>query len=171
MIKKEVKITLATETDIPRIVSFLKKPEIDQSFVYPLSRRNVSIKKRVRNKFLNGFWLIALHGRRVVGCRGCNGLVDQKNAIVEFSTIAVAPDFRGKGLGTLLLQRAVKIAFERYSPRMMKFDSWSTNDAMEKTALKAGFTKSRVFEDPIKRPPGVQSVEFILDCSNLHIHE
>ena len=162
---KKVKVALARESDASRIVSFLSDPEIDQSFVYPLSRRDISIEERVRSKFPKGFWLVASFEGKVVGCRGCIGVVDRKHRIVEFSTTAIDPVFRGSGLGVLLLRKAVESAFERYAPLTMKFDSWSTNKAMEKAALRAGFTKTRVFDDPTKRPPGVKSAEYVLDCS------
>ncbi len=169
-ITKGVEVVLATEDDISRIISFLSNPEIDQAFVRPLSNRNTSIEERVRGGLSNGFWLIASYNSTVVGCRGCKGIVDQENKIAEFSTTAVASCYRGSGLGTLLLRTAVSIAFEQYSPLVMRFDSWSTNDAMEKVALKAGFRKGRVYEDPAKRPSGVMSVEYILDCSNMYLH-
>jgi len=168
---EEVKISCATEGDIPRIISFLSRPEIDQAFVRPLSNRGISIKERVENKFPNGFWLIASHDEEIVGCRGCKGVIDHERRIVEFSTTAIAPDFRGIGLGPALLRTAVKIAFERYLPLIMRYNSWSTNIAMRKASLKAGFTVSRIFEDPWKRPPGVKSVEYSLDCSNLYLDE
>lgn len=159
---QEVKLELATKDDLSRIIDFLSTPEIDHSFVSPLSKRGISIEGRVRKKFEDGFWLIALHNGEVVGCRGCSGLVSTEPRIVEFSTIAISSAFRGRGVGTLLLRRAVEIALERYAPERMRFDGWSTNTALEKAALKAGFQKSRVFDDPTKRPPGVQSVEYVL---------
>ena len=163
----KITLVLATEQDIPRVVSFLSTPEIDQSFVPPLSQRNTSIKERVRNRFLNGFWLLAVRHGNVIGCRGCKGLVDRHNKVVEFSTLAVSSAFRGCGLVGLLLRTAAGIALERYSPLVMKFDSWVGNTAVEKAALRVGFIRHRAYDDPSKRPPGVQSVEYILDCSSL----
>ena len=170
MTRKEVELSLATKKDIPRIVSFLSKPEIDRAFVPHLSQRSLSIEERVESKLVKGFWLIAYHNKVIVGCRGCNGIVDQIKGVVEFSTIAVAQNLQRTGIGVLLLRTAVKIALERYAPSVMKFDSWSTNTTIERMALKVGFIKNRTFEDPAKRPPGIQSVEYILDCSK-HIRE
>jgi len=158
----EVEVVLATEKDIPRITLFLSEPEIDQSFLLPLSSRNISIAERVGSNFPNGFWLVALHRGKIVGCRGCKGLVMEEGMVVEFSTLAVRTTFRGIGLGSLLMRRASEIALGRYAPLVMRFDSWSTNEAVEKMALEAGFVKKRIFEDPLKRPPGVQSVEYVL---------
>lgn len=165
---KQVKVVLAKKGDTSRLISFLSSPEIDQSFVYPLSRREVSIKERVCGMFPHGFWLIASYAERIVGCRGCKGIVDQEDRIVEFSTIAIDPAFRGIGLGSRLLRKAIQVALERYVPLIIKFDSWTTNRAMERAALKAGFMKRRVFDDPAKRPFGVKSVEYVLDCSSLY---
>ena len=164
---KSVNILLATENDIPGIVAFLETPVIDQSFIYPLSQRMVSIEERVRSKLSQGFWLIVLHRSEIVGCRGCNGLIDKENKVVEFSTVAINSAFRGSGLGMFLVRKAVEIAFERYSPQKMKFDSWSTNKVIEQIALRVGFSKSRSYDDPLKRPPCIQSVEYVLDCSTL----
>lgn len=165
---EKVKVALAVKGDISRLVAFLSNPEIDQSFVYPLSRRKVPIEERVQAMFPNGFWLIASHEGRIVGCRGCKGVVDWENRTVEFSTTAIDPAFREIGLASRLLRRAVETALERYAPLTIRFDSWTTNVAMERAALKAGFTKGKVFEDPSKRPPGVESVEYVLDCSSLY---
>ncbi len=161
----DVGVVLATEKDIPRIILFLSEPEIDQAFLPPLSSRNISIAERVGSNFTNGFWLVALHRGGIVGCRGCKGLAMEEDRVIEFSTFVVRTTFRGIGLGSLLMCRALEIAFERYAPLVMRFDSWSTNEAIEKIALKVGFVKKRVFDDPLKRPPGVQSVEYVLDCS------
>lgn len=100
-----------------------------------------------------------------MGCRGCNGVVERENRVVEFSTLAVSPGFRRRGVGTQLLRRAVEIAAVRYAPLQMKLDSWSTNVALGRAAVKAGFVRSRTFDDPLKRPPGIQSVEYVLQCS------
>ncbi len=162
----EIEVVLATEKDVSKITVFLSEPEIDQSFVPILSSRNITIEERVASNFPGGFWLLALHRGEIVGCRGCKGLVRQEGRIVEFSTLAVRASFRGIGLGSLLMQRATEIAFGYYAPLVMQFDSWSTNKAIEKMALKAGFIKKRIFDDPPKRPPGIQSVEFVLDCSS-----
>ena len=164
-ILNEIAVTLAREEDAPRIVSFLSAPEVDKSFLYPLSRRNISISERVYSKFPSGFWLVALYQGEIVGCRGCNGLVDEKDKVVEFSTTAVSPLFQGIGLGNLLVRRGVEIALERYTPLTMRFDSWANNLPIERIALKNGFVKTRIFDDPLKRPPGMQSVEYLLDCS------
>ena len=104
----------------------------------------VSIEERVRSKLSQGFWLIVLHRSEIVGCRGCNGLIDKENKVVEFSTVAINSAFRGSGLGMFLVRKAVEIAFERYSPQKMKFDSWSTNKVID-DGRKLG--KSRVAFD------------------------
>ena len=158
----EFEVRLAVEADLPQIVAFLSIPVVDQSFVPPLSSRRTGVADRVQNKFKHGFWLIALCGSDIVGCRGCNG--EDSRHVVEFSTLAVAPEFSGRGLGCLLMRRSVQVASTLYTPSMMKFDSWVTNEAVRKIALRIGFTPTRVYDDPEKRPPGIQSVEYVLMC-------
>jgi N-acetylglutamate synthase-like GNAT family acetyltransferase len=160
---EDIRLRLATEKELASIIDFLSTPEIDQSFVRPLSKRSLSIPERVHSKFSQGFWLIALYQGKIVACRACSGIVDRKTKRVELSTMAIAQPFRRQGLGSMLLHEGVMIARERYNPRIISIDSWSTNKAMEKTALGCGFVKRRTFDDPSKRPPGIQSVEYILD--------
>lgn len=162
---EDINLVLATEKDLQSIVNFLSTPEIDQAFVRPLSQRNTSIPDRVRTKFKDGFWLIAYYQGTMAACRACNGIVDPKKQEVGLSTMAIGSSFRRQGLGSMLLRVGVILARERYNPRITTVDSWSTNRAMEKTALNCGFVKGRVFDDPAKRPPGLQSVEYVLDCS------
>lgn len=164
------KVRLATENDLPGLITFLKTPVIDNSFVYPLSQRTTSIEERVHTKFTRGFWVIAVHEGEIVGCRGCNGFSDLENKVVEFSTLAINPGFRGSGLGLALVRTATEIALARYEPRIMKFDSWATNKAVERIALSLGFQKARIYDDPVKRPPGTQSVEYALDCTTRTQH-
>jgi len=74
---------------------------------------------------------------------------------VEFSTLVVKPEFRGIGLGDLLVRNSIQVALERYSPQWMRLDSPATNKAIAKTVAKAGFVEIRRFDDPLKQPPGV----------------
>lgn len=158
-------VRLATEDDLPGLIAFLRTPVIDTSFVYPLSQRTTIFEERVYSKFARGFWVIAVHDGEIIGCRGCNGFSDPENRVVEFSTLAINPGFRGSGLGLALVRTALEISLERYNPRTMKFDSWASNKAVERIALSLGFQKKRIYDDPAKRPPGVQSVEYVLDCT------
>ena len=82
-------------------------------------------------------------------------------------TFYPCPESSRIGLGSLLLRRAAEIAFERYAPLTMRFDGWVANQALAKAAARAGFRRNRVFDDPAKRPPGVQSVEYVLDCTDM----
>ena len=162
--------TFATSGDLQDLVNFLQKPQIDQAFVRPLSQRDVSIDARVHSTFQKGFWLLAKHEDIIVGCRGCKGIVDCEKGILEFTTTAIDPAFQRQGLGTLLFQRGIAAALERYTPRLLRIDSWSGNTRLEKLVTKMGFVKSRTYDDPTKRPAGVLSVEYILDCSGLYVH-
>ena len=151
--------------DAEVLIAFLQRPEIDGSFLPPLSQRPVSIATRVHSKMESGFWLIARRGTEILGCRGCNGLVDPVFRIVEFSTMSLAPEARGLGLGKLLMVEAIALSLQLYQPRQIRLDSTEGNQAMAGLMKSLGFRVSRVYPDPEKRPPGVRSVEYILDIS------
>jgi RimJ/RimL family protein N-acetyltransferase len=160
-------IRVANTEDQSGLVGFLSRPEIDNMFVAPLSQRAVTIPERVKSKFGTGFWLVMESQGDIIGCRGCNGVIGEAMDTVEFSTTALDPAYAGRGLGRMLLQAGVDEAFSRYRPRRMILDSWTTNTAMKRAALAVGFTEGRVYADPEKRPPGVMSVEYVLDCASL----
>ncbi len=81
-------ISLAEEKDIPEIIAFLCRPEIDSAFVYPLSHREIRIEQRVTSKFPNGFWLLARLDGNVIGVRGCKGIIDpQKSIRLSFTSM------------------------------------------------------------------------------------
>jgi len=157
--QEEIRIVLANEHDSEELVAFLRSPEIDRSFVPPLTAREISIEARVHTKLQSGFWLIAREDDVIAGCRGCNGLIEKKKRIVEFSTLAIHPAYRRRDLGTRLVIESVDLAVVRYAPDIMKFDSWVTNTFVEEVARNLGFAKHRIYDDP-KRPPGIKSVEY-----------
>lgn len=162
---KGIKVDLATIESLNGLIDFLSRPEIDLAFVRPLSQRSTNIATRVLSTFQKGFWLLARQDALIIGCRGCNGILSDQPGVLQFSTTAIAPAFQNQGLGRLLLQKGVEVAFQRYSPRIMVLDSWSGNAQFEHTVTKLGFVKSREYEDPVKRPVGVKTVEYILDCN------
>lgn len=157
--KSEFEIRLLQEGEADALVRFLSDPLIDQSFVPPLSERTITIDERVTSKMQTGFWMVALNAGVIVGCRGCNGVVDTEKRLVEFSTLAVDPSCRGYGLGAKLLEEAFHLALRRYNPAEMKFDSWVGNIAVERGAIRLGFKKSEPYANP-KRPQGVMSVAY-----------
>ena len=61
MINMEIDISykVAEKSDLYSLVSFLSLPEIDLSFVKPLSKRDLSIEERVQMKYEHGLWLLA----------------------------------------------------------------------------------------------------------------
>lgn len=165
----DIRVALATKEDLLDLVDFLSQPEIDQAFVKPLSQRNISIKDRVAHTHEIGFWLLAKNDAQIVGCRGCKGIVVQEPRVVEFTTTAVDPAYRKLGIATLLVQTGIAFAYKRFAPQFMRFDSWATNAQVERMAIRAGFTKGRVYDDPAKRPVGKKSVEYIMDCSRFSV--
>ena len=143
------------------IIRFLTQSVIDQQFVLPLSKRDIGIEERVLRGKKTGVWLTVVSDGQIIGCR----LIKSGPAshAVEFSTLAIHPDFQRIGVGTALLQRSIAVARERFAAETIRFDTWSTNQATRRLAAKFGFRKVGESVDLVKRPEGVTSVEYELD--------
>ncbi len=69
-----ISAAIAQQTDLPLLMDFLQRPEIDNLFTPALSDpvRKISIPERVEKKFKSGHWIAATtidhQKRRVVGC-------------------------------------------------------------------------------------------------------
>lgn len=159
----DIRVLVAEAEQMEALVQFLSHPEIDNAFSKPLSQRAISITERVYGKFASGFWLIALNNKdEIIGCRGCNGLsISDGERVVEFSTLALFPKYRGLGIAKKLVSMASDLAEQRYGlPLMLKFDAPETSQAVIAIALAAGFEISGTISDNTKRPDGVRSVIF-----------
>lgn len=157
-----IQLVVAEDSRIVELCEFLSREDIDRSFVLPLSSRDISIRERVVKIQKQGFWLLAIHGNKIVGCRGCKGIVDEKEDILEFSTTVVDPSYRGIGLGMLIFRQGVKLARDRYKPKVVRMDSTPDNEAIKRMAADSGFVVSRIYDDPVKRGSGGKSIEYIL---------
>ena len=152
-----INIQLAGNEDLGNLVAFLAQPSVDRSFVKPLSEREQSIRERVSFIYHNGEWILAKDAQTIAGCLG----LYPQGARLEISTVAVAETYQGRGVGSQMMDKVMVIAEERYSKcKTIEFDSWEGNSAMEGLAQKDGFTRTRVYEDPQKRPPHVRSVVY-----------
>lgn len=154
------KIKVAIESDLENLIKFLKKPEIDELFVSPLSQRKISIEKRVYSKYNEGLWLIITdENNEIIGCRA---LVPEFNSVM-LSTFAINPSYQGKKLGKKLYQASINIAKERFNCKEIFVDSWNSNKTASILAKKFGFEKYKEFDDPDKRPKGIKTVIYRLE--------
>ncbi len=154
MNKRNIKYKIAEWIELRKIISFLSLSEIDQSFVKPLSERDISIRERVRQKYDIGEWIIATDGYSVVGCVA----VIPKDNELEISTFAVDHKYRGRGIGTRLLDESIRLGYQNYGHlEYIIMDSWEGNEAVECLMGKKGFDFYKSFEDKDKRPEGVKT--------------
>lgn len=144
--------------DLEKVVNFLLRPEIDNSFILPLSKRpGVNVANRVYGKHREGRWIIAYDNteEHVVGCCA----VVKKGNDVELSTYVVDEAYRGLGIGSTLFDMALKIAKDYPKDCRIMFDSWA-GSGIASIAIKRGFVKTREFYGDPKRPTGIATVEY-----------
>ena len=147
---------VAEQDDLYKLVKFLSSPEIDLSFVRPLSQRNLSIEERVQKKYKNGLWLLAIDTSTIAGCLA---LIQADEESIEISTYAVSPKYQGKGIGGRLIDESIVLCRKIY-PNFKKIilDSWEGNEAISKLMQKKEFVLAKSFYDIEKRPEGIKTV-------------
>src|SRR3989338_7523429 len=158
MINMEIDISykVAEKSDLYSLVSFLSLPEIDLSFVKPLSKRDLSIEERVQMKYEHGLWLLAIDSRTIAGCLA---LIPSGENYVEISTYAVSQKHQGKGIGGRLIEDAITLCKQRYSGfSKIILDSWEGNNAVANLMQKKGFKLVNSFYDSVKRPEGIKTL-------------
>src|SRR3990172_5373393 len=111
---------IAQKKDLEKLITFLRSPDIDQSFVKPLSQRSQNIRDRVLSKYEKGKWLIAYEEKNIIGCCGLSNNEED----VEVTTFVVSPQSRGLGIGYTLLKKIVEIAIQEYSGKKVLLDTW-----------------------------------------------
>lgn len=161
MTPREISYQIVDSSSAEGIIAFLSQSVIDQLFVSPLSQRDITIEERVHRGMKSGVWLTVMSGQHIMGCRLIKS--EPENRVVHFSTLTLHPDIQRIGVGTALLQRSIAVARERFGADIIRFDTWSSNQATRRLASKFGFKKIREIVDPVKRPEGVTSVEYELD--------
>ena len=154
-----IEYRIAGKNDLDELVKFLSMPEIDKSFVKPLSERTNTIEERVRTKYDLGLWLLALERKIIAGCLALVPNQDERG--IEISTYAVRPDYQGQGIGGRLIDEATKLIKDKYREyRTIILDSWEGNKAISRLMNKKKFTLDKAFYDPIKRPEGVRTLVY-----------
>ena len=149
---------LAEKDDLYQLIRFLSLPEIDLSFVKPLSQRTLSIEERVQKKYEHGLWLLAMDTSTIAGCLA---LIQADEESIEISTYAVSPEYQGKGIGGRLIDEAIVLCRQRYSNyKKIILDSWEKNGAISRLMQKKEFILAKSFYDPSKRPEGIKTVVY-----------
>ncbi len=155
----EITYRLAEKEDLEDLTKFLSIPEIDNAFVKPLSVRNTTISERVHSKYTSGYWLLAKYENLIAGCLA---LIPNKEEI-EISTFAVSPNYKGQGIGSILLDKAIETTKDKYPDiTNLILDSWDGNPAIARLAEKKGFSLRESYEDPEKRPTGIKTLVYEL---------
>lgn len=158
MILLNIKLKVAEKKDLGNIVKFLSEPDIDNSFIKPLSERDITITDRVVRKYINGVWLLATYKKDIAGCLA---LIENPHD-VEISTYAVSAQYRGQGIGSILLNYAYEKTKELYKTHnYITLDSWGGNEAITHLMKKHGYKLIKDYDDPIKRPKGYTTVVYI----------
>jgi hypothetical protein len=142
-----------------RIIDFLKTPGVDNSFVKPLSQRDLSITQRVDKYYREGTWII---GHKSENIRGCVAVRQNADA-AYLSTFALVhkPSLNDLKLGLGLLDYVIQYASIELKAKVIDTDSWENNSVVEKLLLRKGFKINARYDDPAKRPPGVQTVYYV----------
>lgn len=149
-------IEIAKGRDMKAIREFLSIPEIDQSFVKPLSERNITIDQRVRMYYHNGVWIIGHEDGEISGCVAVR--CQRESAYI--STYALRPHALNMGIG--LLDYALGYAKNSCHAKLIDTDSWENNRVVDMILKRKGFKVESVYDDPVKRPEGLKTVYYTL---------
>lgn len=157
IMRKTVTYKIAKREDLEKLVEFLTMPEIDNSFVKPLSQRGIDVRERVYKKYDNGQWVLACDGDNIVGC--CAVVRNKEKKEIEISTYVVAESYRGQGIGSRIFENALNLALKYPIEYRIMFDSWE-GSAIGYIAKKRGFVEKRRFYGDPKRPEGMPTIEY-----------
>lgn len=157
--KYEWMIHIAQKEDLKNIISFLSRPEIDNSFCKPLSDRNITITDRVFSKHRKGLWVLAEIHNKIVSCVA----IIPEGKGVSFSTFACIKDIKSKLAAGGVWQKSLKIAQDNFDVSFIEIDSWEGNHFINRFVTKRGFKKIKTYDDPEKRPPSVKSVLYRME--------
>ena len=152
--KYKFMIDVAQKEDLNNIISFLSQPEIDNAFCKPLSDRNISITERVFLKNKEGLWVLAKIENKIVACVA---IIPEGKGVI-FSTFACFQNIESKLAGGGVCEKSLKIARENFDVSFIEIDSWEGNEFINRFLTKRGFKKIKIYPDPEKRPPSVNSV-------------
>ena len=135
-----ISIQLAQHDDLPEIIAFLSRSEVDGTFCRPLSDRRISIAERVALKDQQGVWAYAELYTRMVSCMA----IAPKEKSAEFSNFACINDLNSKIAGAALWEHCLKLAKYHFNASFIEIDSWQGNAFIQRFLSKRGFEKRRV---------------------------
>jgi len=156
-----VRIDIAKKDELLDIINYLIIPEIDLSFVRPLSQRNISIKERVYTDFNKWYWLVLKDNDNLI--RWTLACIMENN-IAYLSTFSVSNVIVGHGFGKKLIfdvEMILKSLFPEINAIFL--DSWSTNKWVASIMKEFWFTKIKEYEDKEKRVDWVKTVLYKKD--------
>jgi ribosomal protein S18 acetylase RimI-like enzyme len=109
-------------------------------------------KRDVISKIKRGrmIYLVAVRGGKVAGASSAEKGIGRNENNVCIG-IAISGKFRGKGLGELLMRRAIAVAREKFRPKNIFLTVAEPNKAALKLYEKVGFRKIARFPDWIEK--------------------
>ena len=129
----------ATSQDRDKIISMLR--EVDNSFYPPLSLRDIGIEERVDFvlKRENSAYILCEFDETIVGIVG----YDIHGEWAYINLLAVRLQYRGMGIGRLLVQRAERELRQR-GVKHVKVCTWSTNEGAIRLYRSLGYDVEEV---------------------------
>jgi|SRR3989344_469400 len=128
-----IEISLASKKDRVQLLDFFKHYKIKEI-----------IKNRVDCYTSHSFTVVAKEGDKIVGCLQWYVKEDPKTGVVEFEEFFVSKNFRGKGIGSRLIEYAissVKDYFKKIEikPRKIFLFTSKSNEISRKVIEEQGF--------------------------------
>lgn len=102
-----MKIEKATKKDIPNLLGYLKVNEKVTHLDF--------FKKRITYYIYNGFILLAREEKDLIGHLFFQVKENINLGVGEIETVNVHEDFRGKGIGTALVEKAIEFAEKHFN--------------------------------------------------------
>lgn len=152
-------LTLNSTLELKKLKAYYLSPEIDNSFVKPISKRGYPIDEVIypQSEFK---WLVAIHNENIIASRRIMIVKDY----AHLSFLSIAPNFRGFGISKELYEKSINIA-KSYKPKFLKLKTWNTNTIAIKMATKYGFTQTSEYIDLDNRVDGIKTLEFIRELN------
>lgn len=149
-----IELQLFEETDIDRLISWVKSPEFllqwaGPVFTYPLDRDQL-MKHLEETKGKNPkriiYKVVDTEAKKIVGHIEWNN-IDRENHSATVSRVLAAPDARGKGIGTAMVNEMIRIGFEELNLHRIELRVFDFNRNAIKCYENAGFKKEGTFRD------------------------